>query len=106
MLGYSDEVLPTKTLKDYLQKAKLGEIKGGFIGQQVLSQQDVLTLAELPPLDELRGKLLGVINSPLAGLVMSFKWSATGFGHCFRTICQNQRNPSIITFTHSQMLHS
>lgn len=71
LFGFADEVPPTKTLKEFLQKAKIGEIKGGLIGSQKLSQQEVLRMAELPSLDELRAKLLGVINSPLSGLVMS-----------------------------------
>ncbi len=71
LFGFSDEVPPTKTLKEFLQKSKIGEIKGGIMGGQRLSQKEVLELAELPSLDELRGKLLGAINSPLAGLVMS-----------------------------------
>jgi len=71
LFGFGDEVPPTKTLKEFLQKAKLGEIKGGVLGNQKLSQKEVLEMAELPSLDELRGKLLSAINSPLAGLVQS-----------------------------------
>jgi len=71
LFGFADEVAPTKTLKEFLQKAKLGEIKGGVLGSQKLSQKEVLEMAELPSLDELRARLLGAINSPLAGLVMS-----------------------------------
>lgn len=69
LLGYEDEVQPTKTLKEFLQKAKIGEIKGGVMAGQLLSRSEVLELAELPSLDELRAKLLGAINSPLVGTV-------------------------------------
>lgn len=69
LLGYEDEVQPTKALKEFLQKSKIGEIKGGYMAGQLLSRQDVLDLAELPSLDELRAKLLGAINSPLVGTV-------------------------------------
>lgn len=71
LFGFQDEILPTKTLKEFLQKAKIGEIKGGFLSGQQLSKQEVLELADLPPLNELRAKLLGAINSPLSGLVMA-----------------------------------
>lgn len=71
MFGFDDEVSPTKTLKTFLQKAKIGEIKAGVLGKQRLSQQEVLDMADLPPIEELRGKLLGAINSPLSGLVAS-----------------------------------
>jgi large subunit ribosomal protein L10 len=69
LFGFEDEVAPTKTLKEFIQKAKIGEIKGGYIAGQKLSKEDVLSMAELPPLNELRAKLLGAINSPLVGLV-------------------------------------
>ncbi len=71
LLGFEDEVAPTKALKTFLQKAKIGEIKGGYLGQQSLSRQEVLDLADLPSFNELRAKLLGAINSPCSGLVMS-----------------------------------
>jgi large subunit ribosomal protein L10 len=69
LFGFGDEVPPVKTLKDFLNKSKIGEIKGGYIGSQLLSKQEALALADLPSLDELRAKLLGVINSPLVGIV-------------------------------------
>lgn len=71
LFGFDDEVKPTKTLKDFLQKAKIGEIKGGYMAGQKLSRQEVLDLADLPSIEELRGKLLGALNAPLAGLVMN-----------------------------------
>lgn len=71
LFGFADEIAPTKTLKEFLQKAKIGEIKGGYMAGQKLSQREVLDLADMPPLETLRAKLLGAINSPLAGLVMA-----------------------------------
>ncbi len=69
LFGFGDEITPTKTLKEFLQKNKIGEIKGGALAGQRLSKREVLDLAELPPLDELRAKLVGVIHSPMANLV-------------------------------------
>lgn len=69
LMGFSDEVPPVKTLKGFLAKAKIGEIKGGYLEGAALTANEVKDLAELPPIDELRGKLVGAINSPLAGLV-------------------------------------
>src|SRR5690606_28803713 len=71
LLGFDEVIPPTKTLKEFLAKAKIGGIKGGLLGGQKLSGKEVLELADLPPLEELRGKLLSAINSPQAGLVMS-----------------------------------
>ncbi len=78
MFGFEDEIQPTKTLKEFLQKAKIGEIKGGYMAGSKLSRQEVMDLAEMPPLEELRGKLVGAINSPLAGIVAAISSQQRG----------------------------
>lgn len=44
-------------------------IIGGGLGGQVLPPEQVRALAELPSLDELRAKLVGLINTPASRLV-------------------------------------
>jgi len=49
-------------------------ILGGFVGNTVLDVEGVKTLATLPSLDELRAKLLGLLNAPatrIAGVVQA-----------------------------------
>lgn len=43
-------------------------IIGGAMGSQILDAKAVETLAKLPSLDELRGKLVGLIAAPATGL--------------------------------------
>ena len=52
--------------KDNAEKVK---IKGGVMGQTILSAAEVQTISELPPLSELRAQLLGLIVQPPTGLV-------------------------------------
>ena len=44
-------------------------IVGGGIGEQVLDPDGVKTLAKLPSLDELRGRIAGLLQAPAAKLV-------------------------------------
>jgi large subunit ribosomal protein L10 len=47
---------------------------GGFMGQTLLDEQGVKALATLPSLDELRGKLIGLIQAPatkIAGVLQA-----------------------------------
>ena len=47
---------------------------GGFMGEEVLDQNAVKALATLPSLDELRGKLIGLLQAPatkVAGVVQA-----------------------------------
>ncbi|HEY9687062.1 MAG TPA: 50S ribosomal protein L10 [Coleofasciculaceae cyanobacterium] len=70
LLGQADQVAPVKVLTTFLSKnKKANEIRGGYLDGKLLSPAEVEQLAKLPPLEELRGKLVGAINSPLAGTV-------------------------------------
>lgn len=71
VFGYEDEVSPLKALKAFLKEAKIGEVKGGVIGNEKLSAAQVQELADMPSLDELRGKLVGALNTPLVRLVQA-----------------------------------
>ena len=49
-------------------------ILGGAMGETLLDQNGVKALAELPSLDELRGKLVGMISTPatrIAGVLQA-----------------------------------
>ncbi len=64
-LAYSDD--PVSAPKVAVKFAKGNEkfvILGGAMGATVLDAQAVNSLAELPSLDELRGKLIGLIQAP------------------------------------------
>jgi large subunit ribosomal protein L10 len=70
LIGRADQVAPVKIYVDFLKKHKKENvIRGGFLDGKLLSPAEVDQLAKLPPLEELRGKLVGAINSPLAGIV-------------------------------------
>ncbi|MBX2860018.1 MAG: 50S ribosomal protein L10 [Vampirovibrio sp.] len=68
-LGKEDPIAPLKVLKEFLKKKKENEIRGGFLDGKALSSQEVAQLADLPSIEELRGKLVMCIASPLNGLV-------------------------------------
>lgn len=72
LYGTADQVKPIKILRDYLKKIKKdksNEIRGGFMDGKTINADEVSALATLPPIEELRAKLLGGIASPLNGLV-------------------------------------
>ena len=45
------------------------KVKGGFLGKEVLSDKQIKSLADLPPMPVMRGMLLGVISAPATKLV-------------------------------------
>jgi large subunit ribosomal protein L10 len=65
-------VAVAKALADSARDTKVLEIRGGVMQGRVISGSDVEELAKLPPLDVLRGQVIGAIIAPLnaiAGLV-------------------------------------
>ena len=75
VLGWSnDPVAAPKVLTKYAKENEKFVILGGALGASILDPEGVKALAELPSLDELRAKLLGMINTPatrIAGVLQA-----------------------------------
>ena len=70
LLGRADQVEPVKILTTFLTKNKKpNEIRGGFLDGKMLTAKEVDVLAKLPPINELRAKLMGGIAGPQNQLV-------------------------------------
>jgi large subunit ribosomal protein L10 len=67
-----DMVAAAKALADMARDSKILAIRGGVLQGRTVSADEVESLAKLPPVDVLRGQVLGAIIAPLtaiAGLV-------------------------------------
>jgi large subunit ribosomal protein L10 len=62
----TDPVAAAKVAVDFAKTTDRFEIVGGAMGDTVLDLAGVRALAELPSLDELRAKIIGVIQAPAA----------------------------------------
>jgi large subunit ribosomal protein L10 len=63
-----DMVAVAKALADSARETKVLEIRGGVMQGREISASDVEELAKLPPLDVLRGQVLGAIIAPLSAI--------------------------------------
>ena len=64
-LAYSeDPVAAAKAVVEFAKGTDKLEIVGGSMGAQVLDEAGVKALASMPSLDELRGKIVGLVNAP------------------------------------------
>jgi large subunit ribosomal protein L10 len=55
-------------MTDFAKSSEFLKIKAGYLGKQPLTPGEVKSLADLPPLPVMRGKLLGVIMAPASKL--------------------------------------
>jgi large subunit ribosomal protein L10 len=72
-IAYSaDPIAAAKVAVAYAKEKEQFVVLGGLFGDQLLDKQGVTALATLPSLDELRGKIVGLIQAPatkIAGVV-------------------------------------
>ena len=68
--GYGDVTEPAKILADYIRVSKASlSIKGGLLGDRVLTSGDVATLATLPSREILIARVLAGMQSPVVNLI-------------------------------------
>src|SRR6185436_20140651 len=67
--GQRDVSTTAKVIKTFAAEFEKPKIKFGYLSNQRMEQAEIMTLADLPPLEVLRGKLLGMLNTPATRLV-------------------------------------
>lgn len=74
-IGYSeDPVAPAKALVDYANENEKLQLLGGAFGDQQLDVNGIKDLSKMPSLDELRAKIVGMLNTPatrIAGVLQA-----------------------------------
>jgi large subunit ribosomal protein L10 len=68
----SDEIAAAKTIFEFTKTNDKVSIVGGGLDGKILSKEEVVALAKLPSLDELRGKIVGLLQAPackVAGVI-------------------------------------
>lgn len=69
-VGFALGEAPTlaKALADYADKEDIFEIKGGLFGDELISKDQVESLAKMPSLDQLRSQMVGLLSAPARNL--------------------------------------
>ena len=83
-----DPVMAAKVLVDFANENEKLVIIGGGLEDKSLSKDEVVALAKLPSLDDLRGKLVGLIQAPASKIARLSKEPAS---KVLRTISQKSQ---------------
>jgi len=67
-MSFGEPVALAKALVDYAKENEAFEIRTGLLDGQVLKPGEISNLATLPSLDELRGKIVGLLQAPAGKL--------------------------------------
>jgi large subunit ribosomal protein L10 len=73
-----DPVLAAKALAAFRRETQLPEFKGGIMEGRELTVADIEALSRLPSLDVMHGQLVGLIATPLSGLVRTLNALLSG----------------------------
>jgi large subunit ribosomal protein L10 len=75
--GKKDISAAAKALKNFAAEFDKLKLKFGYLNNQRLEVASIIALADLPSIDVLRGKLLGLLNAPATKLVTLINTPAT-----------------------------
>lgn len=64
-----DAATAAKAIADYARATQLLPFKGGTMGEEALEAQQIVAISRLPSREILYGQLVGVVASPVSGLV-------------------------------------
>ena len=75
--GQKDVSSAAKVIKTFAAEFEKPKIKFGYLSNKRMELQEIMTLADLPPIEVLRAKLLGLLNTPATSLVRLLNTPAT-----------------------------
>ena len=85
-----DAIAPAKVAAKFANKNDRLKLVGGYLDGQVLDAKGVDALAKLPSLDELRSKILAVLNTPATRIALLAKEPATRVARVLNARGSNQ----------------
>ena len=90
-----DAALAAKALQTFRRETEKLEFKGGLLGAEALDSEQILALARLPARDVLYGQLVGVVASPITGLVRTLNALIAGLALQLGQIAEKKESGEI-----------
>jgi large subunit ribosomal protein L10 len=88
-----DAAAVAKSLRDFARGNPNLVIKGGVLGEHILSAKDASALAELPSRDQLLAQLAGAMAAPLQQMAGLLKALPQNFAYALRAVAEQQGGP-------------
>jgi large subunit ribosomal protein L10 len=90
----SDPPALAKALNEATAKSEVFKVKGGYLGRQKMSPEEIKALADLPPLAILRAKLLGTLLAPATQLVRTLAEPARSVAAVLKLYSEKEAAPA------------
>lgn len=85
---YEDVSASAKAVMGFARESRILTIKGGILGDRVITAEQVSDLATLPPVDVLRAQMVAGIEAPIAGLLDVLSGPLRQLVHVFQARAQ------------------
>lgn len=82
--AFEDSPATAKAIADFAGTVEFLKIKGGFLGERLISSDEIKSLAELPPLPVMRARLMGMLQAPAAKLARTLAEPGRGLAAVVR----------------------
>jgi large subunit ribosomal protein L10 len=92
--GQKDISASAKVLKNYAAEFEKLKINFGFMGDKRVERDSILALADLPSIDVLRGKLLGVLQAPATKLAVLLNTPASQLARVIKAKAEKEGQPA------------
>jgi large subunit ribosomal protein L10 len=92
VLGEKDIAAAAKVLKTFKTETGKPQIRFGYLGNQRLETPAILTIADLPPMEALRGKFLGLVNTPATRLVQMLNTPGSQLARVIKAKAEKEPN--------------
>lgn len=69
LFAFGDVVGPAKAVSDFVRSSRILQVRAGVMNNRVLNAEDIEAISTLPPREELLGKLVGLLASPMSRTV-------------------------------------
>jgi len=90
----NDPPAMAKILNEVTRNQEIFKVKGGYLGRQMMSVEQIKALADLPPLATLRAKLLGTLLAPATQLVRTLAEPARSIAAVIKSYSEKEAAPA------------
>lgn len=98
LFGFALKDVPgvAKIFTEVAKNSEVFKLKGGYMDKQILTPEQVKSLADLPPLPVMRSKLLGLLNAPASKLVRTLAEPARSLASVLKAHSDKEAAPAAV----------
>jgi large subunit ribosomal protein L10 len=92
--AFHDAPAMAKILSDAAKTSEIFKLKGGYLEKQAISAAEIKSLADLPPLPQMRSRLLGVLLAPAGQFVRTLAEPARSMAGVLKAFSEKSPAPA------------